>query len=114
MAGWDAGTLSKSATAETDFTWSGGVLRLSPDPRTPLRVLTAEGKAVLNKDGWNISACQWNTPTGIYQLSGTATRDSAIAFEFRQENGTVAQVTGTLSKPQFGTPAPPPTQARRR
>jgi uncharacterized protein involved in outer membrane biogenesis len=114
MAGWDSDALSKSATAETDFTWNGGVLRLSPDPKTPLRVLNAGGKAVLSKDGWNISACQWNTPTGIYQLSGTATRDSAIAFEFRQENGAVATVTGTLSKPQFGTPAPPPTQARRR
>jgi AsmA protein len=114
MAGWDAGSLSKSATAETDFTWSGGVLRLSPDPRMPLRVLNAEGKAVLNKDGWIISDCRWNTPTGIYQLSGTASRDSAIDFEFRQKNGAVAKITGTLSKPQFGTPTPPPTQARRR
>ena len=103
MAGWDADTLSKSATAETDFTWSGGVLRISPDPRMPLRVLTGEGKAVLDKDGWTISACQWNTPTGIYQLSGTASRDSAIAFEFLRRTVRVAKVTGTLSKPQFGT-----------
>ena len=114
MSGWDADTLAKSAAAETDFTWSGGALRISPDPRTPLRVLNGDGKAVLDKDGWTISACKWNTPTGIYQLSGTASRDSAIAFEFTQENGAVAKVTGTLGKPQLSLSAPQPTQARRR
>jgi AsmA protein len=112
MAGWDADALAESSTAETEFTWSGGLLRLSPDPRMPLRVLTGEGKTVLGKDGWTVSACKWVTPTGIYQLSGTVSRDSAIAFAFTQQNGAVAKLTGTLAKP--GAPAPQPTQARRR
>ena len=92
MSGWDADTLAQSAAAETKFTWSGGALRISPDPRMPLRVLNGEGKAVLDKDGWTISACKWNTPAGIYQLSGTASRDSVLALEFTQENGAVSKV----------------------
>ena len=70
MAGWDAAALFSSASAETAFTWTGGALKVSPDARTPLRVLTGKGKAALDKDGWTISASQWKTPTGIYHLSG--------------------------------------------
>jgi len=114
MAGWDAAALSSSAVAETDFTWRGGNLRISPDPKAPLRVLTGEGKASLDKDGWTISACKWNTPTGIYQFSGTASRDSVLALAFTQENGAVWKVTGSLLKPLVNAPPPQPTQARRR
>jgi hypothetical protein len=114
MAGLDSSALAKSATAETEFNWSGGVLRISPDSKVPLRVLNGEGKATLDKDGWNISACKWNTPTGIYRLSGTASRDLALAMEFTEEKGAAWKVTGTLLKPQLSTPAPQPTQAKRR
>jgi hypothetical protein len=114
MAGWDLDTLAKSAVAETEFTWSGGTLRISPDGRAPWHVFTGVGKAGLDKDGWTISGSKWNTPTGIYRLSGTASRESALALEFTQENGAVWKVAGTLLKPQPSTPAPPPTQARRR
>jgi hypothetical protein len=113
MAGWDAAALARSSTAETDFTWTGGTLRISPDGR-PLRVFTGQGKAALDKNGWTISASKWSTPTGIYQLRGTASRDSALALEFTEQGGAVSKVTGTLLKPQFGSLAPPPTQARRR
>jgi hypothetical protein len=114
MAGWDTATLAKSAVADTEFTWSGGTLRISPDGKTPWRVLTGEGNAGLDKVGWTISGSKWNTPTGIYRLSGTTSRDLALALEFTQANGAVWKVAGTLLKPQPGTPAPPPTQARRR
>jgi hypothetical protein len=113
MSGWDAAALSASAAAETDFTWRGGELRISPDPK-PLRVLTGEGKASLGKDGWTISACKWNTPAGVYQLSGAASRDSLLALEFTQENGAVWKVSGTLLKPQLSAPAPQLTQTRGR
>jgi hypothetical protein len=114
MAGWDASTLAKSAVAETEFTWNGGTLRIAPDGKAPWRVLYGSGKAGLDKDGWTISGSKWNTPGGIYRLSGTASRDSALALEFTQADGAVWKVTGTLMKPQQGPPAPPPTQARRR
>lgn len=113
MAGWDAAALAQSATADTKFTWSGGALRISPDGK-PLRVITGEGKATLDKTGWTISASKWNTPAGIFRLSGTASRDSALALEFTQKDGAVSKVTGTLQKPQSGSPAPPPMQASRR
>jgi hypothetical protein len=113
MAGWDAASLSSSASAEATFTWTGGALRISPDGQSPLRVLTGVGKAALDKDGWKISTSRWRTPTGIYQLSGSVTRDSALDLEFSQ--GSEAwKVSGTLTKPQPGPPAPLPTQAGRR
>jgi uncharacterized protein involved in outer membrane biogenesis len=114
MAGWDASTLAKSAVAETEFTWNGGTLRISPDGKTPWRVLYGTGKAGLDKDGWTISDSKWNTPAGNYRLNGTVSRDLALALEFIQANGAAWKVTGTLLKPQLATPAPPPTQAGRR
>jgi len=114
MSGWDAGALMASATAETEFTWRGGQLRISPDAKAPLRVQHGEGKAVLGKEGWIISASEWNTPNGSYDLSGKVSRDSALAMEFKQKNGAVWKVAGTLLKPQPSKPEPQPTQASRK
>jgi uncharacterized protein involved in outer membrane biogenesis len=114
MAGWDAASLSRSASAEAAFTWTGGALRIAPDARSSWRVLTGKGKAALDKDGWTISASRWKTPTGTYQLRGSVSRDSALALEFSQDDGAIWKVSGTLGKPMPGTIAPPPTQARRR
>ena len=114
MAGWDAESLFSSASAEAAFTWTGGALKISPDGRTPMRVLTGKGQAALDTDGWAISASQWKTPGGIYHLNGRISRDSALALQFSQDNGSAWKVSGTLSKPQTGEPAPEPTQARRR
>jgi hypothetical protein len=119
MSGWDAAALASSSVAETEFTWHGGDLRISPDPKAPLRVLVGEGKVSLDKDSWTVSACKWNTPTGTYQLRGTVSRDSVLALDFTQDTGAVWRLAGTLLKPQLTTPemstsAPQPTQARRR
>ncbi len=113
MAGWDGDALSKTSTAEMEFGWTGGALKISPDGKGPLRVVSGEGTATLGKDGWTISGSKWKTPGGIYQLSGTATRDQALALEFTQENGAIWKVGGTILKPQLSTPAPQPTQAAR-
>ncbi len=114
MAGWDADSLFNSASAEAAFTWTGGALKISPDGRTPMRVLTGKGQAALDTDGWAVSSSQWKTPSGIYHLDGRISRDSALALQFSQDNGSAWKVSGTLSKPQTGEPAPEPTQARRR
>ena len=114
MAGWDAASLSSSASAQTGFTWTGGALRISPDARSPLRVLRGEGQAALDQDGWTISASQWKTPSGIYQLEGSVSRDSALALQFSQNGGRMWKLSGTLGKPEAGAAAPPPTQARHR
>ena len=79
-----------------------------------MRVFTGKGKAALDKDGWTLSASRWKTPNGIYHLEGSISRDSVLALEFSQDNGSAWKVSGTLSKPQLESPAPEPTQARRR
>jgi hypothetical protein len=115
MTGYDADALAKSTRAQAEFTWSGGTLRISPDGKTPMRVLTGEGKATLEDSGWKIDASKWKTPSGIYQLKGTASRDAVLALEFTGENGSVWKLSGTLLKPQLSTPpAPQPTQASRK
>jgi hypothetical protein len=114
MAGWDAATLAQTAAAETKFDWSGGALRISLDGKTPLRVLTGEGQADLDQKGWTILHSRWQTPAGTYRLTGSASRDLALALEFTQENGAVSQVTGTLLKPQLVASAPQSAQAKHR
>jgi hypothetical protein len=115
MAGLDAVALAKSTVAQTEFSWNGGVLRISPDAKAPLRVLTGQGKATLDKAGWTIFDSKWKTPSGIYQLSGTASRDAVLALEFTQEDGAIWKVTGTPLKQQLSAPpAPQPTQAASR
>jgi hypothetical protein len=115
MAGWDATALTRSTLAQADFTWSGGALRISPDAKAPLRVMTGTGKATLDKSGWTVFDSKWKTPGGIYQLSGTASRDAVLALEFTHEDGAIWKVTGTPLKPQLSSsPAPTPTQASRK
>ena len=50
MSGWTATELNAGAEAETEFTWTGGALKISPDGR-PLRVVTGTGEADLGA-GW--------------------------------------------------------------
>jgi hypothetical protein len=98
MTGTGAEALGHSAQAETDFTWNGGALKISPDGKASMRVISGDGHAKLDQAGWTILASKWTTPGGIYQLTGTASRDSAIAFVFTEPGGAT----------------PEPTQARRR
>jgi len=114
MSGWNGDDLAKSARSEAEFTWTGGVLKLSPHSKAPLRVTDGTGKATLGSQGWTISASKWNTPTGTYSLTGTASRKKAIAMEFTQEKGSVWKLTGTLLNPQSSTPALQSAQAKRR
>ena len=113
FSGLDADKLIASTKAEADFSWSGGTLRLSPDGKAPLRVISGQGRAALDEKGWKISDCKWTTPGGIYQLSGTISRNFALALEFTQESGEVWKLAGTLAKPLASAP-PQPSQARKR
>ncbi len=105
MSGWDAAALASSATGEARFTWTGGALRISPDARSPLRVLFGEGKATLDSNGWIISDSHWKTPTGVYQLRGSISRDSVLDLEFIQRDGGSSRVSGTLANPEQGAAA---------
>ena len=114
MTGTGAEALGHSAQAETDFTWNGGALKISPDGKASMRVISGDGHAKLDQAGWTILASKWTTPGGIYQLTGTASRDSAIALVFTEPGGAVWKVGGTLLKPTATASTPEPTQARRR
>lgn len=114
MSGWDTASLASSSRGEAAFKWAGGALRISPDAPAPLRVSSGWGKAALDSKGWTISASEWNTPTGVYQLSGSVSRDSALNLEFSKGDSAIWKVSGTLAKPQPGPSAPVPTQAARR
>jgi hypothetical protein len=105
MKGWDGDSLARSAGGEARFTWTGGVLRISPDARSPLRVLFGEGKATLDKKGWSISDSHWKTHTGVYQLRGNISRGSALDLEFIEEDGGIRRVSGTFAKPEQGAAA---------
>jgi AsmA-like protein len=105
MSGWDAASLAASATGEARFTWSGGALSISPDARSPLRVLFGEGRASLDAKGWSISESHWKTPSGVYQLRGNISRDSALDLEFIERDGGTWKVSGTLAEPQQGAAA---------
>jgi len=113
-SGWDESALASSARVESDFTWSSGALRLAPDGKAPLRISSGQGHTALGQDGWTISDCKWKTPTGVYQLTGTISRNSSLALEFTQESGEVWKLAGSLSKPVLSSPPPQPSQARRR
>ena len=115
MSGWDAASLAASATGEGRFTWTSGALRISPDARSPLRVLFGEGKLTLDAQGWSISDSHWKTPTGVYQLRGSISRDSALDLEFIERKGGTSRVSGTLAKPEQGAAGTPrPAAAWRR
>jgi len=105
MSGWTATELNAGAEAETEFTWTGGALKISPDGR-PLRVVTGTGEADLGRDGWTIRSSRWKTPAGTYELRGGISRDSVLTLVFSQESGNSWRLAGTLQKPErLTTPA---------
>jgi hypothetical protein len=115
MSGVDEASLLDSTAAETTFTWTGGALRLSPDARSAMRVRSGAGKAVLDSDGWRIPESLWKTPGGIFQLSGSIARSTALDLEFSQPGRSTGwQLGGTLSKPQSEEVAAKQTEAVQR
>lgn len=99
MSGSTAAELFAGAEAETEFTWTGGALRVSPDGR-PLRVTTGAGEAELGKDGWTLRKSHWKTPLGVYELRGGISRDSVLTLVFTEERGKSWRLAGTLLKPE--------------
>jgi hypothetical protein len=99
MSGLTAAELYAGAEAETEFSWTGGALKVSPDGR-PLRVVTGAGEAELGKDGWTLRKSHWKTPAGVYELRGGISRDSVLTLVFTEERGKSWRLAGTLLKPE--------------
>ena len=99
MSGSTAAELYAGAEAETEFAWTGGALKISPDGR-PLRVVTGAGEAELGKDGWTLRTSRWTTASGVYELRGGISRDSVLTLVFTEERGKSWRLAGTLLKPE--------------
>ncbi len=110
-SGWTSADLLKSAAASLDFTWKDGSLRhlalaaarvpARTDSSGALRINSFHGRAALRNGVFTISNAQMDTPSGIYEVSGTATRARELALTFTQ--GRAQQrynVGGTLASPR--------------
>jgi uncharacterized protein involved in outer membrane biogenesis len=110
-SGWTSAELLKSATASLDFTWKDGSLRhlaltaarvpAHTDSSGALRINSFHGRAALRDGVFTISDAQMDTPSGIYEVSGTATRARELALTFTQSRAQQQyNVGGTLAAPR--------------
>ena len=114
MSGSDAATLLRSAEGESSFTWTGGSLKVAPDGKAPMHVVNGQGRIQLNHDGWSFPQSEWKTPSGVVQLTGTVSRDSALQLVFTEAGGAEWHIGGTLQKPALSAPATPAPARRAR
>jgi AsmA-like C-terminal region/AsmA family len=120
-SGTDAAGFWKSAEGGLQFDVRDGVLPHialnSDDPR--LRIGRWQGRAQLREGKLAIDKGKLISPSGVYEISGTASLGREVDFEIRQSTGTAANpgstvysITGTLAEPHVAVIAPPQTQAR--
>jgi hypothetical protein len=110
LGGWDSAELVKSAAGSLDFSWKDGSLRhlalapaRRPAPRldaAALRIENFRGRVTLRDGVLTISDGQMQTPSGIYAVSGTATRARELALVFRLNRAQQYNVGGTLAAPR--------------
>ena len=92
-------------TAESDFTWQNGVLKhlaIGQPVRTAgLRFTQFAGHLSLNNGNLRFAQSRILTSSGIYEISGTATLERALALTLRERRKTAQRysVTGTLDAP---------------
>jgi len=109
-SGWTSADLAKSAAASLDFTWKDGSLRhlalasaqvpSHTDTSGAMRINSFRGRAALRDGVFTISDAQMDTPSGIYAVSGTATRARELALTFTQRRAQQQyNVGGTLAAP---------------
>jgi uncharacterized protein involved in outer membrane biogenesis len=123
-SGSTSAELVRTAAATIDFTWKDGALRhlaLGPARVAPateagaLRINTFRGRAVLRDGVLTISDAQMQTPSGVYVVSGTASRTRELALTFTLNRTQQYNVGGTLAAPQVQAVnlAPPKTSVAR-
>ncbi len=101
LSGWDASDLASSAAGEAQVTLRDGAFRrIALDGRgTPLRFSDLTAKITLADGQFRIPESKLQTPSGIYQVSGTATFNRELTLQMSGASGTAYKVTGTLEKP---------------
>jgi hypothetical protein len=120
-SGTDAAGFWKSAEGELQFDVRDGVLSHialnSDDP--PLRIERWQGRAQLREGKLEVDKGKLISPSGIYDINGTASLGRELDFKLSEGGGTEASasstiysVTGTLAEPRVTRLAQPLTQAR--
>lgn len=119
-SGWSSADFMRSAVASLDFAWKDGSLHhltLSPARSAAragsaaLRIDTFRGRASLRDSVLTISDAQMETPSGIYTVSGTATRTRELDLTFTLNRAQQYSVGGTLAAPRVQAVVLPPQRS---
>jgi len=111
--GWTRKELESSLAADADFDLFDGMLRnVSLGlPANPLRARRFSGTLGFKNDTFTISAGKLQTPSGIYQVSGTALIDKKLNITLVRDGSHAFEITGTLGTPKVVVVSRPQTQA---
>lgn len=119
-SGSDSTSFWKSAEGAVEFdVWDGELshIVLNADD-SPLRIGGWRGHAQLRDGKLEIAEGKLISPSGLYDISGTASLGQELDFKIKQGSestmhaSTLYSVTGTLAEPRVVRTAPPQTQAR--
>jgi AsmA family/AsmA-like C-terminal region len=119
-SGNDSASFWKSAEAALQFeVWDGDLSHIvlnADDP--PLRIGGWRGHAQLQAGKLQIAEGKLISPSGLYDVSGTASLGQELDFKIKQgsestlHGSMLYSVTGTLAEPRVGRVAQPQTQAK--
>jgi len=119
-SGTDSATFWRSAEGELRFDLRDGALShisLGSD-EGPLRIARWQGRARLNQGSIDIQKGEFDSPTGAYEISGTASLGEDLDFEvvtgppLNAAGAMVYSITGTVAEPRVTVTPAPETQAR--
>ena len=119
-SGSDSTSFWKWAEGAVEFdVWDGELshIVLNADD-LPLRIGGWRGHAQLRDGKIEIAEGKLISPSGLYDISGTASLGRELDFKIKQGSestmhaSTLYSVTGTLAEPRVVRTAPPQTQAR--
>jgi hypothetical protein len=112
-SGWSVQDLLSSATANLETDARDGVLTHITLPNNPprLRMRSLTTQLVLNQGLFEIREGKLETPTGIYQVSGTASLGRVLDIKLIREGGHSFNISGTLTQPRVTAAVAADTQA---
>jgi len=100
--GWDAAELAQSATGSGELRWrNGSFLRLRlPSATSPLQWRRLDASLTLRDGQFTLAEGKMDTPSGRFEVSGTATLGRELDLKLLREGAESFAVTGTLSEPK--------------
>jgi len=112
-SGLDATELFASAVSTLKFDAQDGLLRhiALTEGSGPLQMRRLAADLTLQDGRFDIQEGKLETPTGIFQLSGTASLTRVLNLKLTREGSPGFNVTGTLTEPHVSPILSPETQA---